>query len=523
MRRVRRLRWARAAAILAAAKLLGCGGSGGGVVPADATVSVRVEAAAPAARVSERFLSFSVDTAQALGGVFWDPAGSGEEVPVEVYDFGRARLRRLTSELAPAMLRIGGTAADHVLYDVSEAPVAAPPAPFELVMTSAIWDGLARFARDLDLEILFTLSAGPGARDAALAWTADNARTFVDHVVGRGDPVTVWELGNEINGFPIAHFIRVDGEQYARDMAVARALVDEHAPGALLAGPSSAYWPPVGEAFPVMPAFLAAGGELVDVVTWHFYPQQSKRCPIATRRAGPTVMLEPDSLAAVDRWADRIEAQVRSDAPRAEVWLGETGNAQCGGEPGVSDRFVGSLWWLDELGRMARRGQPIVVRQTLSGSDYGLLDDATLEPNPDYWASLLWRRLVGTSILAAEVSGAPADAAAAPPVMTYAACQRGVPGGVVVLAINLDLERSVAVEVEGAASAAAETYVATAPDLYGKDVRLNGRELRAAADGAPPPIAPSRARLRAGAPLVTLPPTSYAFVALPDAAAPGCG
>ena len=518
-RRLRRLSWARAAASLAALHALGCDGGGAGpggdVVPPDATVSLRVDASAPVARISERFLSFSVDTAQALGGVFWDPAGSGKEVPVDVYDFERTRLRRLTSELAPALLRIGGTAADYVFYDVSEAAVAAPPAPFKLVMTRPIWDGIARFARDLDLEILFTLSAGPGARDAGLAWTPENARAFVDHVVQRGDPVTVWELGNEINGFPIEHFIRIDGEQYARDIAVARALVDEHAPGARLAGPSSAYWPPVGEAFPVMPQFLAAGGEQVDVVTWHFYPQQSKRCPIATRRAGPTVMLDPDHLAAVDRWAERIEEQARADAPRAEVWLGETGNAQCGGEPGVSDRFVGSLWWLDELGRMARRGQPIVVRQTLSGSDYGLLDDATLEPNPDYWASLLWRRLVGTSILAAEVSPGP--------VMTYAACQRGVPGGVVALAINLDLERSVAVEIEGVSAARAEVFVATAPDLYGKDVMVNERALRAAEDGAPPPIEPSRVPIRAGAPLVTLPPTSYAFVALPDAAAPGCG
>ena len=95
-------------------------------------------------------------------------------------------------------------------------------------------------------------------------------------------------------------------------------------------------------------------------------PKLPKRCPIATRRASPAVMLDPDNLAAVDRWAERIEDDVRAHAAQAEVWLGETGNAQCGGEPGVSDRFVGSLWWLDELGRMARRGQPVA----LSGVDW---------------------------------------------------------------------------------------------------------------------------------------------------------
>ncbi|MFN7956552.1 MAG: hypothetical protein U0610_32900 [bacterium] len=502
----------------------GCGSSDRGAAPVATPVQLRVDGSTPIAHVSERFLSFAVDTAEALGGVFWDPAGSGEEVPVPVYDFGRPRLRRLVSELSPAMLRIGGTAADYVFYDLGAVPVASPPPPYRLVLTRTIWEGIASFARDLDLEILFTLDAGPGARDALLAWNPTNARDFVSYVAARGDPVTVWELGNEINGYPIEHFIRVDGRQYARDVAAARALVDELHPAAQLAGPSSAYWPPIGEAFPVMPQFLAAGGSLVDVVTWHFYPQQSKRCPIATRRASPTRMLDPDNLAAVDRWAERVEAEVREHAPNAQVWLGETGNAQCGGEPGVSDRFVGSLWWLDELGRMARRGQPVVVRQTLSGSDYGLIDDATLEPNPDYWASLLWRRLMGTRVLSVDVSaGEPSEELAPPAVVAYAACQRDVAGGLAVLAINLDTERSAAVLIEGVTGASAEIDVATAPDRLGKTVLVNGRPLAADASGAPPAIVPERARVRPGLPLVTLPPTSYAFVALPDSGAPGCG
>src|SRR5262249_13393942 len=158
----------------------------------------------------------------------------------------------------------------------------------------------ADFARAEGLELLFTLDAGPGPRDTASAWTPDNARELMSYVVARGDPVTTWELGNEINGYPIVHGIRIDGAQYARDMATARELVDGVDAGTKVAGPSSAFWPVVGEAFPVLPSFLAHGGSSVDVVTWHFYPQQSRRCPIATRRAGATVMLDPAHLAAVD-------------------------------------------------------------------------------------------------------------------------------------------------------------------------------------------------------------------------------
>src|SRR5262249_58171455 len=90
-----------------------------------------------------------------------------------------------------------------------------------------------------------------------------------------------------------------------------------------------------------------------------------------------------------------------------------------------------------ELGTMARLGVPVVVRQDLSGSNYGLIDDATLEPNPDYWASLLWRRLMGTRVLAASTD-------ATMPVRVYAHCARGG-GGVTLLALNLSAKESVSV------------------------------------------------------------------------------
>ena len=142
--------WLAALAAVASSGI-GCGSSDGVDAAEAVPVTLRLDTSAPIAEVSERFLSFAVDSAQALGGVFWDPAGSGEEVPVPVYDFGRQRLRRLTSELAPAILRIGGTAADYVYYDVSDTPVSAPPQPYRLLLTRPIWEGIASFARDLDL------------------------------------------------------------------------------------------------------------------------------------------------------------------------------------------------------------------------------------------------------------------------------------------------------------------------------------------------------------------------------------
>ena len=183
----------------------------------------------------------------------------------------------------------------------------------------------------------------------------------------------------------------------AADLRLARTLLDSLGAPGLLAGGGSAFWPVLGEGRALTEDTLRAAGDVLDIVTWHYYPQQSHRCPLATRRAERRRTASPARLGEVDRWARQVEDQARAHAPRAAVWLGETASAQCGGEPGISNTFADALWWLDELGRLARRGEQVVIRQTLSGSDYGLVDDATLEPNPSYWAAWLWRRTSGAA------------------------------------------------------------------------------------------------------------------------------
>jgi heparanase 1 len=268
-----------------------------------------------------------------------------------------------------------------------------------------------------------------------------------------------------------------------------------------------------------LPGFVAKAGPLIDVVTWHYYPQQSARCPVAELRASTEIMLDPGRLDTVSTWAGEVEAEQAGNAPRAEVWLGETGGAQCGGAPGLTDAFVDGFWWIDELGSIARHGEQVCVRQSLSGADYGLIDDDTLEPRPDYWGSLLWRRLMGTVVLDARATGPNRL------LRTYAHCTRaGAPGfaggAVTLVAINLDRTVPSRVRIAGAATTrGAQAYVVTATSLAAKVVSLNGAELHAAADGSPPPLAP--APLSDDQTLV-LPPLSYAFVVLPGAGAPVC-
>jgi hypothetical protein len=497
-------------------------------LPVPQRAAVWVDGGRTLATTDERFLSFAVDTAQVVGGEFWAPRGKGEGLlktaAVGSYDFSRPQLRQLAAGLAPAYLRVGGTDADRTVYRFDDGPgpdVRARGARW--VLTRQRWDALAGFARDLDLKIAFTLNAGQSARTPEGLWDPESARGLVEYAQKRGDDVALWELGNEVNAFPLMHRMWLTPARYARDLVEVRALLDEVGARGRLGGPSSAFWPLLGEGRGFGEAVLgqlqdAGRGDLVDVVTWHYYPQQSHRCPVATRRAQAGRLPAPAQLDDVERWAGEVEGAAGAYAPRAEVWLGETGSAQCGGEPGLSNAYADSLWWVDQLGRLARRGQRVVIRQTLSGSDYGLIDDATLAPNPSYWASWLWRQLVGTRVLSAGTTPT------SPGLMTYAHCARAgavvdAAGAVTLIAVNFDPVVTARAALPRGWGAGARAWQLTAEGLSARQVALNGRTL-AVNEGGLPALAKLATAVESDE--VVLAPQSIAFVVMPAANAAAC-
>jgi heparanase 1 len=476
------------------------------------------------AEIDDRFLSVAIDTSQILGGRWWSRGarrveiGRGDDHRTP-FDLSRPRLRALAAALAPAYLRVGGTEADFVYYDMKGDGSPPAPAPYELVLSRDRWDAVNDFARTAGYELLFTVNAGPGPRTPDGRWSPENLGGLLDYTRREGYRVPVWELGNEVSAYWFTHGIShaVSGRQYAEDLTVFARRVREAFPAAKIAGPATLYWPIIGDPAPFSSNFLRdvldAGSTSADIVTWHFYPQQSRRCPAATRRASAARLLDPAALDEMTRWGDGVRRLANEHAPNAEVWLGETGNAQCGGEPGVSDRFVGSLWWMDELGLAASHGQRVVVRQTLAGSDYGLIDNETLAPNPDYWASLLWKRLMGRIVL--DVKSTDDD----PFVRTYAHCTPAGDGSISLLVINLHPDRTMQVRIDDLSTTAAQVYLVTSPSLTSSDAYLNDRRLRYT--GYLPTLEPRRDIVAQGR--LDLPAASYAFVVLPSAGATACG
>jgi Glycosyl hydrolase family 79, N-terminal domain len=473
------------------------------------------QAIAPAAmprlcEVDARFQSYNIEMVEVTGGRFWKPYAQDSHVEPDrdIYayrppiDLANARLRRLAAALSPAYLRVSGTWANATYFADSDASSGAAPAGYNSVLTRAQWRGVVDFARAVDAEIVTSFAVSPGTRDAGGVWMPEQARRLLAYTRSLGGRIAAAEFMNEPNlaaqnGAPPGY----DAAAYGRDFRIFRETMNQASPATLILGPGS-----VGESASAgmrISDLLAAGGPDIDVVSYHHYGTVSPRCGGRDR---------PDD-AMSDEWLSRTDTtlgfykRLRDQfAPGKPIWLSETADAACGGNPWDAT-FLDSFRYLDQLGRLAKGGVQVVLHNTLAASDYGLLDERSFVPRPNYWAALLWHRLMGTTVLEA---GVPTRAG----LRVHAHCDPARSGGITVLAINASRDRAQAL----ALPLASERYTIGAPSLQSSTVQLNGRTLALGAGDALPDIVavPTQAGV------VTFGAATITFLAIPSAANPAC-
>ena len=83
--------------------------------------------------------------------------------------------------------------------------------------------------------------------------------------------------------------------------------------------------------------------------------------------------------------------------PGAQIWVTESGDAGGGGNTWAST-FVDVFRTLNELGTFATLTDGVIFHNTLASSDYGFLKHGTFDPRPNYFAVLLWNRIMGTTV-----------------------------------------------------------------------------------------------------------------------------
>ncbi len=481
--------------------------------------------------VDERFVSYNVEMVEVTGGRFWAPYRSKAAAPAPSpppaassmpgldpnafrmrtpIDLANARLRGLAKALGPAYVRVSGTWANSTYFH-DEDTAAPPKAPegFGGVLTRAQWRGVVDFAKATDAEIVTSFAISQGVRDASGVWTPVEAQKLLAYTASIGGRIAGAEMFNEPNlpgpgGAPKGY----DAAAFGRDFRVFLPFIRKAAPGLLVLGPGS-----VGEGGllanypgPKSEAMLEASGGGVDVFSYHSYNAVSQRCAGLGSGGDAPGQTTPDAALTAD-WLSRAERDGRfylalrdRFAPGKPLWLTESGETACGGNPWAST-FTDTFRYVEQLGRLARLGVRVVMHNTLAASDYALVDEETLEPRPSYWAALLWRRLMGTTVLDAGPSPAP-------DVDVFAHCLAGTPGGVALVAVNSDKNAAQTLNL----AADAERYTLSSPKgLLSHRVTLNGYALGLRGDSVP---VLRGVPIKSGA--IALPPASITFLAVPS-------
>ncbi|MEG9437761.1 hypothetical protein JAO29_16545 [Edaphobacter sp. HDX4] len=486
--------------------------------------------------VDERFQSYNIEMLEVTGGKFWKPYGSlekptgkpataasGSSTPAgmdpNLYEYraplnlANPRLRKMALALGPAYMRVSGTWANTTYFQDKPGPAPnTPPAGFDGVLTREQWKGVVDFAKATDAKIVTSFATSPGVRDSAGVWTPIEADKFIAYTRSAGGEIAATEYMNEptlasMGGAPKGY----DVAAYARDVKVFAPYLKKESPQTIFLGPGG-----VGEggALPLpttgtLPSkdILAATDSVFDALSYHYYGAASARCG----KVMPTAMTA--QKAALSReWltgTDRVEifyAGLRDQyLPGKLLWVTETADAACGGNKWAST-FTDSFRYLNQLGTLAQRGVQVVMHNTLDSSDYGLLDENDYKPRPNFWAAVLWRKLMGTTVLRPGASPSP-------DLYLYAHCLRGVPDGVALLAINAS-SRPQTMNI----SKASERYTLSAQQLDSGSVQLNGSVLELQSDDALPAM--NGAKAPSGR--MTLAPQSITFLAFPEAGNEAC-
>jgi hypothetical protein len=496
--------------------------------PVQATRSAKLQPdALPYVRtMDERFQSFQLGFSHLTGGDTWVSydAMSAEAVRERQYtgdlspvrepraptDLANPRFRMLVSALAPLYIRYGGTTTNTVYFQDNEEPkLEKAPAGYKTVLTRKRWREALEFAKAVDARIYTGFSVGHGVRDRAGVWTPVHAKAWLDYNRSIGGEIYAAELFNEPN--MEGHSDRLgnySAQDFARDYAVFREFMARTDLRIKLVGPSDVETGGGSMAgLPSTADYLNAEPKpRFDIISYHFYPAIAERCagPDSPRGIKQENALFEDYLARQDAPFQARKRLRDQFAPGAPIWNTETGGAACGGTRWQTC-FLDTFRFIDTQARLAKQGMDAIFTHAILSGSNGVIDEKTFMPNANYWAALMWRKLVGTQVLdAGEIS---------PGLHVYAHCLRGTRGGVAVMAINLE---PTAARID--ASGPAELYALTAPELTSRTVLLNGMPLAVGEDDTLPRIVPKALDGKQ----IELAGHSVNFIAFPKAANRHC-
>ena len=454
----------------------------------------------PLRTVDERLVSYNVEMTEVTGGTFWKAyteaqVDGTEEFPVikdwsnmgnlqqwyDPIDTTNPRLIKLAKELGSAWVRVSGTWANKTYYDFDgKYADGSVPEGFQNVLTKQQWLNLLDFVKAVNGKLLVSIANCPGIHSADEPMPFEQADLLFRTSKEYGVPISAAEFTNEPNlialsGLPQGY----TAADHARDHDLFGAWLKENYPECLFVGPCT-----VGDIdmFGIgndgAGGGMAAGFQMVtteqllgeykspmDVFSYHYYNGVSERGAAMGGHWPYEACLSEAYLGVAVSCASQYTARRDRYVPGGQMWVTESGDAGCGGNTWAST-YADVPRTLNELGQFCTVTDGVIFHNTLASSDYGFLKHGSFLPRPNYFAVLLWNRLMGKQVYAtgeAIREGA----------HVFAHSRKDSKDGCVYLVINNSTEPTT-VELPGEATAYALTGNGK---LRSRTMLLNGKEL----------------------------------------------
>ena len=450
--------------------------------------------------IDERLVSYNIEMTEVTGGTFWKAYTEAqvdgiEEFPVikdwrnmgnlqqwyDPIDTTNPRLIKLAKELGTAWVRVSGTWANKTYYDFDGKCNGKVPEGFQNVLTKKQWLSLLDFVKAIDGKLLVSIANCPGIHAAHEPMPFDQADLLFRTSKEYGVPIAAAEFTNEpnliaVSGLP-AGYTPAD---HARDHDLFGAWLKENYPECLFVGPCTVGDIDMfGKGNEGAGGGLAAGYEMIsteamlgdykspmDVFSYHYYNGVSERGAAMGGHWPYETILSEFYLSIAAHCARQYAPKRDRYVPGGQMWVTESGDAGCGGNTWAST-YADVPRTLNELGEFSTVTSGVIFHNTLASSDYGFLKHGTFEPRPNYFAVLLWNRLMGKTCYA---TGEEIREGA----HVYCHSRKDGKEGKAYLVINNSWTETTTVELPGEA----EVYALTGTTgMRSRTMCLNGKEL----------------------------------------------
>ena len=403
------------------------------------TIMLKTDSMMKVREINPRMMSYNIEMTEITGGTFWkaytNKQISGEEPfslngdwkdftamtdLMQYYppiDLANSRLRKLAGTLGSAWIRVSGTWATKTYYDFDGKTDGKAPRGYQSVLTKEQWIGVLDFVRAVNGKLLISVSNCEGDHPNGGPLDLAQTKKIFDFSHEYGVDIDAAEFMNEPNMLEMSGAPKgYTAADYARDQDIFNAWVKEHYPNCLLVGPCTTGG--IGaDLFEEFESEKQGGGIAnimktcsthdlmrgsripLDVFSYHYYNGVSERLaslmPSAHWAADEAHTDEYLSVA-VNNAKKHVPLRDQY-VPNGQIWVTESGDAGGGGNTWAST-YLDVFRTLSELGGFASVTDGVIFHNTLASSDYGFLKHGTFEPRPNYFAVLLWNRLMGNIV-----------------------------------------------------------------------------------------------------------------------------